>query len=100
MCVNKSSSGEIFTTFTEMGTTRSSRSTTDSKLIDETEINTTFEEMGTTRSSSSTTDSKLIDGTKTSKKGLKLKVSYLQFYFINLLYNMMNLFNEKYFTFI
>ena len=49
------------------------------------EINATSAEMGATGSNRLTTDSKLTDGKKTSKKGLKLKLSYLQFYFINFL---------------
>ena len=51
------------------------------------EINATIAEMGATGSSRLMTDSKLTDGKKTSKKGLKLKVSYLQIYFINFLYD-------------
>ena len=54
MCVNKSSSGEINTTFEEMRTARSSRLSTNSH---EAVYNIT---------------TKLIDGTTTSKKGLRL----------------------------
>ena len=64
MSVNKSSSGEIDTTFEEMGTTRSSRL------------------MANSNEAVSSTSEKNIT-TKTSKQGLKLNVSYFQFHFIN-----------------
>ena len=69
MRFNKSFSGEKNTTFEEMGTTRSSRLTTNSN-----------EAVSSTSGKNITT--KLVDVTKTIKKGLKLDISYFQFSFI------------------
>ena len=80
MGFNKSFSGGKNTTFEEMGTTRSGRLTTNSN-----------EAVSSTSGKNITTN--LVDRKKTSKKGLKLDISFFQFSFIHF-----NLFEEEYFT--